>query len=45
MPILSGIKSGGAKILGFEGKEAKYKVAGSEVLLNGEQSTGPRAGT
>jgi hypothetical protein len=37
MPILDGISSGGAKYLGFDGKEAKYKVQGSDVLLNGEQ--------
>jgi len=36
MPILSDIKSGGAKYLGFDGKEAKYTVQGSDTPLNGE---------
>jgi hypothetical protein len=36
MPILSDIKSGGAKYLGFDGKEAKYHVQGSDTPLNGE---------
>jgi hypothetical protein len=37
MPILSEIRSGGAKILGFDGKEAKYKTASSDAPFNGEQ--------